>query len=190
MSELNDLERSHFRMVAKLLAGAVVMFVFAVAVLPPLYEVLCEITGLNGKTASVAASEAVEMDEDRVVTVQFVTRAAQGMPWEFSPEVRSVRVHPGEITKVVFNVRNPTDSKIVGQAIPSVSPGQAAPHLLKTECFCFENQSLEAGGEAGMPMIFYLDPALPKHMTTITLSYTLFDVTERVTVNDNTLAVR
>jgi cytochrome c oxidase assembly protein subunit 11 len=189
MSELNELEKRNRTIVRKLIVGAVLMFGFAFAMVP-LYEVLCEVTGLNGKTSSTAASGEVVPDEDRLVTVQFVTRAAQGMPWDFLPEVRSVRVHPGEISQVVFRVKNPTDGTIIGQAIPSVSPGLAAPHLLKTECFCFDNQTLAAGGEADMPMIFYLDPALPKHINTITLSYTMFDVTERVAGNDNKLAAR
>jgi cytochrome c oxidase assembly protein subunit 11 len=190
MSEGNDLAQRNRRVVRNLLIGAVAMFGFAFAMVP-LYEVLCEVTGLNGKTNSTAAElRDMEQDSDRVITVQFVTRAGQGMPWDFRPEVRSIKVHPGEIAQVNFQVKNPTDNTIIGQAIPSVSPGLAAPHLLKTQCFCFDNQTLAAGGEADMPMIFYLDPALPKHITTITLSYTMFDVTERVAGNDNTLAAR
>jgi cytochrome c oxidase assembly protein subunit 11 len=189
MSELNDLQQRNRRTVRKLVIGSVLMFGFAFAMVP-LYDVLCDITGLNGKTSNTAASGEVQMDEERLVTVQFVTIASQGMPWDFRPEVRSVKVHPGEITQVNFQVKNPAAHTIVGQAIPSVSPGLAAPHLLKTQCFCFDNQTLAAGGEADMPMIFYLDPALPKHINTITLSYTMFDVTERVMANEDKLAAR
>lgn len=189
MSELNDLQQRNRRTVRNLVMGSVLMFGFAFAMVP-LYEVLCDITGLNGKTSNTAASGEVQMDEERLVTVQFVTTASQGMPWDFRPEVRSVKIHPGEITQVNFQVKNPADHTIVGQAIPSVSPGLAAPHLLKTQCFCFDNQTLLAGGEADMPMIFYLDPALPKHINTITLSYTMFDVTERVKGNEDKLAAR
>jgi cytochrome c oxidase assembly protein subunit 11 len=165
------------------------MFGFAFAMVP-IYDVICDITGLNGKTSSTAADGAVELDEDRLITVQFVTVSGEGMVWDFKPQVRSIKVHPGEITQVNFTVKNPADSTIIGQAIPSVTPGLAAPHLLKTQCFCFNNQTLAAGGEAEMPMIFYLDPALPKHINTVTLSYTMFDVTERVMANEDKLAAR
>ncbi len=188
MSE-QGLEQRNQRTVRKLVLGAVAMFGFAFAMVP-IYDVLCDITGLNGKTNSTAADGAVEVDEDRLVTVQFVTVASEGMPWDFKPQVRSVKVHPGEITQVNFMVKNSADSTIVGQAIPSVTPGLAAPHLLKTQCFCFNHQTLAAGGEAEMPMIFYLDPALPKHINTITLSYTMFDVTGRVMENEDKLVAR
>ena len=188
MSE-QSLEQRNQRTVRKLVLGAIAMFGFAFAMVP-IYDVLCDITGLNGKTSSTAADGDVELDENRLITVQFVTVASEGMVWDFKPQVRSIKVHPGEITQVNFTVRNPADSTIVGQAIPSVTPGLAAPHLLKTQCFCFNNQTLAAGGEAEMPMIFYLDPALPKHINTITLSYTMFDVTERVTANEDKLAAR
>ncbi len=188
MSE-QGLEQRNQRTVRKLVLGAIAMFGFAFAMVP-LYEVLCEVTGLNGKTSSTAADGVVELDENRQITVQFVTVTSQGMPWDFEPQVRSIKIHPGEITQVNFLVKNPADSTIVGQAIPSVTPGLAAPHLLKTQCFCFDNQVLAAGGEAEMPMIFYLDPALPKHINTITLSYTMFDVTERVMANEDKLAAR
>lgn len=188
MSE-QGLEQRNQRAVRKLVLGAVAMFGFAFAMVP-IYDVLCDITGLNGKTSSTAADGAVELDEDRLITVQFVTVSSEGMVWDFKPQVRSIKVHPGEITQVNFTVKNPADSTIVGQAIPSVTPGLAAPHLLKTQCFCFNNQTLAAGGEAEMPMIFYLDPELPKHINTITLSYTMFDVTERVMANEDKLAAR
>ena len=89
----------------------------------------------------------------------------------------SVKVHPGEIRQVDFHVRNPSQRVIVGQAIPSVSPGQASPYFKKTECFCFNNQELAGGQEADLPLIFYVDPELPKSVTTITLSYQLYDIT-------------
>ena len=88
-------------------------------------------------------------------------------------------MHPGEIKQVSFYVKNPTDGKMYGQTIPSVVPGLAASHLKKTQCFCFDKQMLAAGDEEHMPMIFYLDPELPKHINTITLSYTLFDITQQ-----------
>ncbi|MBZ2188606.1 cytochrome c oxidase assembly protein [Alcanivorax sp. JB21] len=170
--------------VAKLLVVCVCMFGFAYA-LVPLYDVICEALGINGRTNSVAIVDVPEdmtKDEDRTVLVQFVTRAAKDMPWDFEPMERSVRVHPGEIKAVNFRVRNRTGEDMVGQAIPSLVPGQAASHFKKTQCFCFDQQPLMANGEEVMPMIFYLDPAIPKSVNTITLSYTLYDITERTSV--------
>jgi|SRR5690554_285883 len=190
MYEENDLQKRNNLTLRKLLIGAVLMFGFAFA-LVPIYNVMCQITGLNGKTNSSAASGGgVEVDEQRLITVQFVTSTSGDMVWDFHPAVRSIKVHPGEITQVNFQVKNPAEHTIVGQAIPSVSPGLAAPHLLKTQCFCFDNQTLLSGAEADMPMVFYLDPALPKHINTITLSYTLFDVTDRVTEIKDKVAAR
>lgn len=170
--------------VAKLLVVCVCMFGFAYA-LVPLYDVICEALGINGRTNSVAIVDVPEdmvKNEDRTVLVQFVTRAAKDMPWDFEPMERSVRVHPGEIKAVNFRVRNRTGEDMVGQAIPSLVPGQAASHFKKTHCFCFDQQPLMANGEEVMPMIFYLDPAIPKSVNTITLSYTLYDITERTSV--------
>lgn len=161
---------------------AVGMFVFAVGVLPPMYDVICEITGLNGKTAGRAQSAAdAVVQEDRVITVQFLAKADPAMPWDFRPNVRSIKVHPGEIRLVDFHARNRASATLVGQAIPSVSPAVATPHFKKTQCFCFEQQELAGGDSLDMPLIFYVDPDLPKNVTTITLSYTLFNITDRVT---------
>lgn len=186
MSE--ELQARHRATTSKLLLVVALMFGFAYA-LVPLYDVICDITGLNGKTSNRAASAATEVDADRTIRVSFVTRRGGDIPWAFEPRERSVRVHPGEITLVNFHVRNDGDDMVIAQAIPSVSPAQAAPHLKKTQCFCFEQQSLMAGGEMDMPMIFYLDPALPAHVEEVTLSYTLYDITERVRKQNSDVAV-
>lgn len=177
----DKLSRINRRSITKLMIAVVCMFGFAYA-LAPLYYAVCEALGIGGRTNSVPiveVPEGMQKDEDRSVLVQFVTRSAQGMPWDFEPMERSVRVHPGEIKAVNFRVRNRTGEDMVGQAIPSLVPGQAAPHFKKTQCFCFDQQPLVAEGEEVMPMIFYLDPAIPRSVTTITLSYTLYDITER-----------
>ncbi|MBA3979029.1 MAG: cytochrome c oxidase assembly protein [Alcanivorax sp.] len=177
----DKLSRVNRRSITKLMIAVVCMFGFAYA-LAPLYYAVCEALGIGGRTNSVPiveVPEGMQKDEDRSVLVQFVTRSAQGMPWDFEPMERSVRVHPGEIKAVNFRVRNRTGEDMVGQAIPSLVPGQAAPHFKKTQCFCFDQQPLVAEGEEVMPMIFYLDPAIPRSVTTITLSYTLYDITER-----------
>lgn len=167
------------RMVIRLVAITFAMFGFGFA-LVPLYDVFCEVTGINGKTNSTASTyQASGVDETRSVTVEFITRTHTGMPWEFRTTQKRVKVHPGELAKIDFYVRNPARKTIVAQAIPSVSPGTAALYLNKTECFCFNNQPLEAGAEALMPMQFYIDPQIPEDINVFTVQYTLFDVTEK-----------
>jgi cytochrome c oxidase assembly protein subunit 11 len=176
MSEPNT-QKKNSRMVVKLLAIVVGMFGFGFA-LVPLYDVLCDALGINGKPSDTAAVyEAVEIDESRLITVDFITRTNTGMPWEFRSETRQVKVHPGQLNKVNFYVKNSAKTEIVGQAVPSISPGTAALYMNKTECFCFEQQTLKAGEEVLMPMQFYVDPQIPENITYFTLQYTLYNVT-------------
>jgi len=169
---------NHNKMVTKMVLVVIGMFGFGFA-LVPLYDVFCDITGINGKTNTEAAVyEAVEIDTTRTITVDFITRTNSGMPWEFTAQTRKVKVHPGEMSEVAFYVRNPTSRDIIAQAVPSVSPGTASLYLNKTECFCFQHQPLKAGEEAIMPMVFYIDPQLPESITYFTLNYTLYDITE------------
>lgn len=179
MSGQHDIRQANNKLVKRLLFIVLGMFVFAVGVLPPMYDAICDITGLNGKTSNEAAdaNDAV-VDAERSITVQFLADTDPAMPWDFKPNVFSIKVHPGEIHKVDFHVRNPTTRLIVGQAIPSVAPAQATPYFKKTECFCFNNQELNGGAEMDMPLIFYVDPEIPKSVHTITLSYQLYDITE------------
>jgi cytochrome c oxidase assembly protein subunit 11 len=167
-------------LVARLAAVTVLMFGFGFA-LVPLYDVFCDITGLNGKTnteAYVPASEVV--DQSRQVRVQFIAHNSQGMPWDFKPDVFELLVHPGEQIHTTFFAHNPLQKAMVAQAIPSVAPGRAAAYFHKTECFCFNQQALEGGQSIDMPLTFVVDRELPSSVTTITLSYTLFDVTNGV----------
>ena len=167
------------RTVAKLVAGTVAMFGFAFA-LVPLYDVFCEITGLNGKTGDAYeyVEADLEADESRIVQVHFVTNANGGMPWEFGPDVGGVKVHPGGINEATFHATNPTNRIMVAQAIPSVAPGRAAAYFHKTQCFCFDQQVLEPGESIEMPVRFIVDRDLPRSVGTITLSYTMFDITD------------
>ncbi|WP_026294503.1 cytochrome c oxidase assembly protein [Salinimonas chungwhensis] len=177
---------SNRAMVTRLVVIVVGMFGFGFA-LVPLYDVFCNITGINGKTnASAAVYTAKEIDRSRQVTVEFLTRTHTGMPWEFRANTKRIKVHPGEMATVNFYVRNPMRKDFVAQAIPSVSPGEAALFLNKTECFCFNQQPLAGGGEATMPMSFYVDPQIPEDMTYFTVQYTLFDVTARADSLDDT----
>ena len=167
-------------MVKKLVFVVFGMLAFSFA-LVPLYDVFCELTGINGKPSNEAAVyESVVIDETRTIKVEFVTRTHSGMPWEFSSQTAEVRLHPGEMGEVAFYVRNPTDRDIIAQAIPSITPGNAALYVNKTECFCFKHQPLKAGEEAIMPMKFYVDPQLPKEINVFTLQYTLYDISAKV----------
>lgn len=166
------------------------MFVFAVWVMPPIYDVFCEITGLNGKTGGRYESVSGAVDTNRTITVQFVSTNNEGMPWKFGPEVRTLTVHPGEQTRINYLAHNGTTKDMIGQAIPSLTPFKAANYFHKTECFCFEQQILKAGESAELPMFFIVDQDIPAHIRTITLSYTLFDVTERYSADQLVSAVQ
>lgn len=167
----------------KLLVVVVGMFGFGFA-LVPLYDLICDVTGLNGKTGGQYTQVGEQqVDETRVVKLQFLTSNNSGMPWEFRPEVRTMDVVPGKLYSTNFYVRNPADKTITAQAIPSVTPFRAAQYLHKTECFCFEQQALESGESLDMPMRFIVDASLPKEVTTLTLSYTIFDITGDLAAN-------
>lgn len=172
----------------KLGVTVVGMFVFAIWIMPPLYDAFCEVTGLNGKTGGRYEATDAGIDTSRTIKVQFVATNNEGMPWEFQPTIRSVTVHPGEQKRIDYLARNPTERDMVGQAIPSLVPFKATNYFHKTECFCFEQQPLAGGEAAELPMFFIVDRDIPKNINTITLSYTLFDVTDRFGDDHNDLA--
>lgn len=162
------------KVVQNLLFIALGMFCFGFA-LVPLYDVFCEYTGLNGKTGvQYVSEEQMQIDTTREIKVEFLANLNDGMPWEFKPLTYSVKVHPGEATRIEYIARNNTDRDIIGRATPSVSPGQAAGYFQKTECFCFTEQLLKAGEEKLMPVVFIVDPAIDEDVHEITLSYTFF----------------
>ncbi len=161
-------------MIAALTLLVVLMFGFTYA-LVPLYDVFCDITGLNGKTGGrTRAPVRTQVDETRSVTVEFITRTDDGLDWEFEPRTSSVVVHPGQPKRVNFYAKNNSNHAVTAVAIPSVSPGVAAKYLQKTECFCFNAQTLKAGESVEYPMIFYIDPSMPD-IPRLTLSYTMFN---------------
>ena len=164
---------------AKLAGVAVLMFAFVFVVMVPLYNVLCDALGINGKTSGQAYT-AVQagVDESRTVTIQFIATNNEGMPWEFAPTATVMKVNPGAVNDTVFFARNPMPEAMVAQAIPSVSPARAAEYFHKTECFCFNQQPLDGETSAEMPLQFIVDQGLPRDIKTITLSYTIFDVTD------------
>lgn len=170
--------RSNARVVAWCMAGVIGMFAFGFA-LVPLYDVFCELTGINGKTGGRYESTAMaEADVTRKVQVQFLAQNGPGMPWIFRPVTRSIDVHPGQPVTVNFFVQNPTTEPMVGQAVPSLSPSEGTLYFHKTECFCFNQQPLAAGASTEMPLVFIVDRDLPEHITKLTLSYTLYDQSE------------
>ncbi len=163
---------------------AVAMFGFGY-LLVPLYDVFCEITGLNGKTGRVDEQAVVDRytpDTSRTVKVQFVANNNLGMPWQFGPVEATMEVHPGKVYTTAFTAHNPTTRDMIGQAVPSVAPGKASRYFNKTECFCFDQQPLAAGETKEMPIRFIVDPNMPRDVETLTLAYTVFDVT-RVAMN-------
>ena len=173
------------RTVLKLCALVVGMFGFGWALIP-IYDLFCDWTGLNGKTGGpyVYDPASVQPDRSRLVKINFVTNTNAGMVWDFWSEKGGMRVHPGELKQVNFYVRNPTDRVMVGRAIPSVVPTTAAEFFHKTECFCFEQQTLMPGEEMEMPMRFLVGPELPANVESISLSYALFDVTDLAAAAD------
>jgi cytochrome c oxidase assembly protein subunit 11 len=163
--------------VKKLVLTVFAMFAFGFA-LVPLYDVFCDITGLNGKTATTAADVNSDgIDTSRTINVQFISRTAQGAAWQFAPEMNSIKVHPGEMKFVQFYAKNESGRDGVAQAVPSVSPGLAASYFQKIECFCFNQQPLDNNAEVWMPLQFYVDVDLPADIHELTLSYTLYDIT-------------
>jgi cytochrome c oxidase assembly protein subunit 11 len=166
------------RMLKKLLVVALGMFGFGFA-LVPFYNKICEVAGLRelwqpGQVEAAAAAN-TQVDLTRTVTVEFDSNTRM-LPWTFKPRASSVEVHPGELTQMVYEVRNTLAAPVTGQAVPSYAPAQAVQYFRKLECFCFTQQTLVAGEVRQMPVVFVVDPNLPKDINTITLSYTFFRV--------------
>ena len=153
----------------------VLMFGFGFA-LVPIYDVICDITGLNGKTGRIQAAEVdpTRVDESRTIEVSFLATTTSGLPWTFEPLVKKMEVHPGQVYEALYRVRSSSADKTLGQAIPSVSPGLAAQHFNKTECFCFTQQALEGYETRDMPLRFVVGSDIPQNINEITLSYTFF----------------
>lgn len=175
-----SLTEKNSKLVKKLVVIVIGMFGFGFA-LVPLYDVFCDITGLNGKTSNTAASaENISVDKTRTVKIQFMAINNKSMPWEFEPVEKEVTVYPGEVKLVNFFAKNNSGKDTIGQAVPSVSPGQGAAYFNKIECFCFNRQPLKAGEETLMPLTFYIDEDLPQDIGTLTLAYTMYDITDAV----------
>ncbi|MDA9131250.1 cytochrome c oxidase assembly protein [Gammaproteobacteria bacterium] len=163
----------------KLLCFSVLgMFTFSFA-LVPLYDVFCEVTGLNGKIELEATTnQNLETEIGRDVSIQFVSHNNEQMPWIFRPSESQIKIQTGKYHTATFYVKNPTNKRMIAQAIPSVAPSNAASHLKKLECFCFEEQELAPGEEALLPVRLIFDDELPDSIKSVVLSYTIFDVTD------------
>ncbi len=165
--------------------AALLMFGFTFALIP-LYNVFCQVTGLNGKIdvnhpIQYSRYQSNEANPSlRRVTVEFDTNRNEQLPCEFTPNHVALQVVPGELTHTSYHVKNLTNKKMIVQAIPSISPGTVAKHFKKLECFCFNQQTLKPGEALDLPLRFWLDPEFPEKIHRLTLSYTLFDVTDRI----------
>jgi len=175
------LKRENSRMLGKLAVVTAGMFVFGYA-LVPLYKTICEMTGINilalgeqvipGQRALAASN--TQVDTSRTITVEFDANSRG--PWDFKPAQRTLQVHPGELTTVMYEFQNIQNRRMSAQAIPSYAPQQAQAHFNKLECFCFNQYTLEPGEKKAWPVVFVIDPKLSKDVKTITLSYTFFEV--------------
>lgn len=174
--EADNRDTANRKLALKLVWIVVGALLFVIA-LVPLYNVLCQATGFNGKTAGLPASlaKSMKVDKTRWIKVEFTGNAMSGLAWDFYPKQSSMRVHPGQIEIATYFAKNMTDKSIAGQAVPSMSPGQAALYFKKIECFCFQRQELKAGESKEMPLRFYVSPELPENIQTITLSYAFYN---------------
>lgn len=179
MTDKQAVKKDSQKLIKKLVLTVFFMFGFGFA-LVPLYDVFCDITGLNGKTSNVAAEQSDSVDMTRTISVEFIARTQGSLPWTFKPEIKKMHVHPGEMHQVNFFVENRSVSNMVVQAVPSVSPGIAAAYFNKIECFCFNQQPLEQGQSADLGLQFYIDKDIPPEYSTVTLSYTLFDISNNL----------
>lgn len=172
--------RPNAQMLGKLMVVACVMFGFGYAMVP-MYRAICDALGVNvlslaelGGAGAAKAPGNAQIDRSRLITIEFDANARG--PWDFKPEVQTVQVHPGELTTVMYEFRNRQDRAMSAQAIPSYAPMAASPHFDKVECFCFTEHRLQPGEVKRWPVVFYVDRKLPRDVTTITLSYTFFEV--------------
>ena len=168
-----QLERSNRALLVRLCVVVLATFGFGFA-LVPFYEKICEVTGLRDIARADAAMN-TQIDTTRQLRIEFDANV-RNLPWRFKPVTPVMSVHPGEVTQAVFEVVNTETHPVTGQAIPSYGPQYAAQYFRKLDCFCFAKQTLQPGENRTMPVVFVVDPAAPRELTTISLSYTFFEV--------------
>jgi cytochrome c oxidase assembly protein subunit 11 len=172
----NNSQRKNHR--TGLLLGGIVLLMFGFGfALVPLYNLLCQVTGIQSialrSTPTTTEAKAGEVDQTRQVTVKFATSVNPNLPWEVNPSTRSMQVHPGQVYQIDFVANNRSSERVSGQAIPSLAPWQANPYFSKLECFCFNRQTLEGHQRTAMPLRFMVSPDLPAEINSLTLSYSL-----------------
>lgn len=177
MTEQSETPRSHVKVVLTSIGVVIGMVLFVFYVLRPMYYLICEWTGITGSTFETVEAQPFEVQMDRPIKVQFLATNNATMSWKFRPTMNEVIAHPGELIQVSYYARNGSRRDMVAQAVPSLTPFEATNYFLKTECFCFNQQPLAAGEETEMGLVFQIDPDLPDWVKTITLTYSLFDVT-------------
>jgi cytochrome c oxidase assembly protein subunit 11 len=172
--------RAHLTLTLKLLGIALGAFAFGWALIP-LYNVLCDVTGYGDQQRLLVKAKAAEHpDPTRTITIEFVTSVASAGGWEFMPAVHEMKVHPGQLYSAEFFAHNLTGRDITAQAVPDIAPSKAVAYFHKTECFCFSPQHFKLGEQRMMPVRFIVDPQLPGYLDRITLAYTFYDDSSRV----------
>jgi len=171
------LREQNRKLFARLALVALAMFGFGYA-LVPLYYRVCEALGINTLGEVAAAPRNSQVDLARTVTIEFDANA-HGLAFRFRPLVNHIDVHPGELATVEYEVRNDQPVAVTAQAVPSYGPAFAGEYFKKIECFCFTQQTLGPGESRRMPVVFVVDPKLPKDVTSIAISYTFFEVAGR-----------
>ena len=171
---LDERGRENRRMLVKLFVVALAMFGFGFA-LVPFYDKICKALGVNNFIAPDAVQANTQVDLTRSVTIELDANT-HNLAWRFRPMVRHLTVHPGELAQIDYEIANVRDVPVTAQAVPSYGPQRAGQYFRKLECFCFTQQTLAGGETRRMPVVFLIDPALPKDVNTITLSYTFFEV--------------
>jgi cytochrome c oxidase assembly protein subunit 11 len=177
---MSDSHRANRNLTLKLLAIALGSFGFGFA-LVPLYNVICGVTGVGDQTALLRRVKAIEKpDPSRTITIEFLGNVASSGEWDFHPVARTIEVHPGKLYSAEFFAHNLTGRDTMAQAVPNIAPSKVAAFFHKTECFCFSPQHFTVNEQRNMPIRFIVDPAIPSYVDRITLAYTFYDESSRV----------
>lgn len=180
MNTPHNINRKNRRLTIKIIVGVMLMFGFCYA-LVPLYSLVCKQEGINGRSnVRDGADSQISIDKSRTIAVEFTTIIHGDMRFKFYPVTRHLTVYPGETKQIYFYAENDTGHAITVQAIPSIAPGIAAKYMKKTQCFCFTQQTFANHEKVEMPVIFHIDPEVPKDVSYLTLNYTLFDATQYI----------
>ena len=176
-------EKDTNRIVKQLVLMAVGMFAFGFALIP-LYDIFCEVTGFRTQNERDTITQNMQIDKERLITVEFIANNNQNSTWEFRPVISKIQVNPGQIYTVNYFAKNLVNTSVVGTATPDVKPVEMNKHFKKLECFCFTQQEFAGNEGREMPVQFVIDPNVPKHIERMTLSYTFF-ANEKLTAELN-----